>query len=339
MTSTAVGLTDMPLDDASTGRSKDKAALLTVSDLRHSFDGRSVLDGLSFSVGKGELFALLGPNGCGKSTTLRVLSGLLVPDQGQLTFQGQAIEPGGRALREHMGVVFQSGSLDGRLTARENLMLGCALYGIHGKDAAARTDQVLSLTGLESRAEEPVKNYSGGMRRRLELSRALLHDPSLLLMDEPTTGLDESAFRRTWKRILELREQRGLTVLFSTHRAEEAQLCDRVAIIDGGKVIAMGPPEELRSQVSGDVLTLEADEPEQLAADIAEKFHLAPRVVNGQIVLEHEHGHELIPRLVEGFPRGRITSLSMHRPTLSDVFVKLTGRLLGDEGTPSEDHD
>lgn len=314
-------------------------SFLTVQNLRHAFDDHAVLADLSFGVQKGELFALLGPNGCGKSTTLRVLSGLLVPDRGELSFDGDSVAPGGRQLRQRMGVVFQSGSLDARLTARENLMLGCALYGISGAAAKARVEEVLKLAGLTSRGSEPVKNYSGGMRRRLELSRALLHDPDLLLMDEPTTGLDESAFRRTWARILELRERRNLTVLFTTHRAEEAQLCDRVAIIDGGKIIALGKPDELRRQVSGDVLTLDADAPEELATAIAGQFDLQPRVVRGQVLIERERGHDLIPRLVEAFPDGRIQSLSMHRPTLADVFVKLTGRLLGDEGGQNDEGD
>ena len=334
-----VGLANMPVDTTTTGSALRAQPLLRITDLRHSFDGRAVLSGLNLTVGRGELFALLGPNGCGKSTTLRVLAGLLVPNGGALEFMGKSVAPGGRPLRERMGVVFQSGSLDGRLTARENLMLTCALYGLRGMEASKRVEEVLAISGLQERANDAVQDYSGGMRRRLELARALMHEPDLLLMDEPTTGLDETAFRSTWERILKLRQQRGLTVLFTTHRAEEAQLCDRVAIMDGGRVIAEGQPEALRSQVSGDVLSLDVEQPEAFVAEVAQKFSVAPRVVHGQVVIEHERGHDLIPRLVEAFPGGRIKSLSMHRPTLADVFVKLTGRVLGDEGASKEDHD
>lgn len=307
------------------------ARVLEIEGLRHAYGSQRVLDGLSLDVRRGEIFALLGPNGCGKSTTLKVLTGLLEPDAGTLRFEGQPVEPGGRALRNGIGVVFQSPSLDIRLSARENLTLSARLYGLSGPPAAERIASLLDFTELSARADEAVKNFSGGMRRRLELARALLHDPALIIMDEPTTGLDEASFRRTWQRIERLRIERGLTVLFTTHRAEEAQLCDRVAVVDGGRIIAEDTPERLRRQVSGDILTLEASEPEALAAELGERFELKVRVLDGKVVIERERGHELIPRIVEALPAGRIVSLSMHRPTLADVFVKLTGRSLGDD--------
>jgi ABC-2 type transport system ATP-binding protein len=225
-------------------------------------------------------------------------------------------------------VVFQMPSLDARLTARENLLLGAALYGITGQLAAARADELLAFTALRDRARDPVGQFSGGMKRRLELARALLHEPSLLILDEPTTGLDERFFREVWERIESLRARSGLTVLLTTHRAEEAERCDRVAVIDAGRVIAEDAPEALRQRVSGDVLTLEARDPERLRAELDQRLGLASAVVGGKVVLERERGHELIPRLIEALPAGRIDALSMHRPTLSDVFVKLTGRSL-----------
>lgn len=311
--------------------SSTAAPLLEVAALRHAFGAAPVLDGLSFEVGRGEIFALLGPNGCGKSTTLRVLMGLLIPDAGELRFAGEPVEPGDRRLRQRMGVVFQSPSLDLRLTARENLTLAAQLHGVAAPELAARIADLLAFTELGERADEPVVNYSGGMRRRLELARALLHEPSLVVMDEPTTGLDERSFRRTWERIERMRSERGATVLFTTHRAEEAQLCDRVAVVDRGRVVAEGTPDALRAQVSGDVLTLEAADPEPLAKEIAERFSVPTRVLDGKVVIERERGHELIPRIVESLPMGRIASLSMHRPTLADVFVKITGRSLRDD--------
>jgi ABC-2 type transport system ATP-binding protein len=319
------------LTDARVHGSAGQGARLEVRELRHRFGERVVLDGLSFTVEPGEIFGLLGPNGSGKSTTLRVLTGLLVPDAGQLLLDGAPVQPGGRALRQRMGVVFQSPSLDPRLTARENLMLSATLYGITGAEAARRCDALLQMASLMERADDPVVDFSGGMKRRLELGRALLHDPALLVMDEPTTGLDERSFRQNWERIERLREQRGLTVLLTSHRADEAERCDRVAVVDGGRVIAQDTPEALRRRVSGDVITLEAHDPEPLAQELSQRFELEARVVDGRVVLEREEGHALIPRLVESVPAGRIESLSMHRPTLADVFVKLTGRALGDD--------
>jgi len=313
------------------------SARVEVRGLRQRFGTLDVLSGLSFRVQPGEIFGLLGPNGCGKSTTLRVLTGMLVPDAGELLLDGVPVAPGGRALRQRMGVVFQAPSLDSRLTARENLALSAALYGVSGAEARERIASLLEFTALRDRADEAVIKFSGGMRRRLELARALLHEPSLLLMDEPTTGLDERFFRQTWERIEALRAERGLTVLLTTHRAEEAERCDRVAVVDQGTIIAEGEPEALRRRVAGDVLTLEAAEPEALCRELAERFDLTPRVLDGKVVLERERGHELIPRLIEALPAGRIDSLSMHRPTLSDVFVKLTGRSLRDEGTTEQE--
>jgi ABC-2 type transport system ATP-binding protein len=317
---------------ASAGR--HGAWVLEVQGMRHGFGTRRVLDDLAFGVRAGEIFGLLGPNGSGKSTCLRALTGMLVPDAGRILFAGQAVEPGGRRLRQQMGVVFQSPSLDLRLTARENLVLAAGLYGLSRSHAAARADELLAFTALADREGEPVSAFSGGMRRRLELARALLHDPSLLVLDEPTTGLDERFFREVWERIETLRDRTGLSVVLTTHRAEEAERCDRVAVVDQGRIIAEGQPELLRERVSGDILTLEADQPEALRNELAKRFDVVARVIDGRIVIERERGHELIPRLVEALPVGRIRSLSMHRPTLADVFVKLTGRSLRDE--PSE---
>lgn len=306
------------------------SSLLEVRGLSHRFGERVVLDALSFQVAAGEVIGLLGPNGSGKSTTFRVLTGLLVPDRGEVFLHGERVAPGGRPLRRHMGAVFQAPSLDARLTVRENLEMSAALYGMRGAEASRRIDEHLGLVGLGERARDRVLELSGGMKRRIELCRALLHEPSLLVMDEPTTGLDETSFRQTWARIEQLKEARGLTVLLSTHRADEAERCDRVVVIDEGKAIAEGTPDELRRRVSGDVLSLTAEDPDALCADIRQRFSLEARVLENRVVIEHERGHELIPRLVEALPKGRIDALSMHRPTLADVFVKLTGRALGD---------
>lgn len=309
---------------------------LAVHGLRHAFASGRVLDGISFEVRAGEVFGLLGPNGCGKSTTLRVLAGLLVPDACDLTLDGERVAPGDRALRTRMGVVFQSPSLDPRLSARENLELSARLQRVPRAERARRVDDALDYAQLRERASDPVTNLSGGMKRRLELARALLHEPELLLMDEPTTGLDELSFQRTWRRIAELRARRGISVLLTTHRADEAERCDRLAVIDQGRIVAMDTPAALAERVSGDVLTLEAKDPAAVAEQIQRHFGLLPRIVEGKLVIERERGHELIPRLVEALPAGSIDSLSMHRPTLADVFVKLTGRSLGESVDAAE---
>jgi len=300
--------------------------------LTYAYGKTRVLDGLGFRVAPGELLGLLGPNGCGKSTTLRVLTGLIVPQAGELYWRGERVAPGDRKLRTIMGVVFQAPSLDARLSLRENLTLAARLYGFAKRDVRARVAQALAFAELEARADAKVSELSGGMKRRLELARALLHEPRLLLLDEPTAGLDEHSFQRAWERIFQLRSQLGTSVIVATHRAEEAGLCDRVAVLDQGRLVACDTPQALIDRVSGDVLTLEADDPIALAAEIREQFGLEPRVVGDKVVVERERGHELVPRLVEALPAGRIRSLSMHRPDLSDVFVKLTGRSLTEAG-------
>lgn len=299
---------------------------LDIRGLRHAYGERVVLEDLSFAVRRGEIFGLLGPNGSGKSTTFHVLTGLVVPRSVEVRLDGRVVEPGGRELRTRMGVVFQSASADARLTARENLTMAAALHGIAGREARERIEELLAFAELADRADEPVKKFSGGMRRRLELVRALLASPELLVMDEPTSGLDESSFQRFWDRVAQLREREGLTVLLTTHRPEEAERCDRVAVIDGGRVVAEGTPDTLRAQVAGDVLTLAGEDPEGLARAVHEKLGVEVRVVDGRVQIERERGHELVPRIVEALPAGRLASLSMRRPTLADVFLKITGR-------------
>jgi ABC-2 type transport system ATP-binding protein len=305
---------------------------LAVRGLRVRLGDRDVLHGLDLSARRGEVVGLLGPNGSGKSTTFAVLLGLVRPTSGEVTLDGVRIAPGDRRLRARLGVVFQAASLDPKMTARENLRMAATLYGVPAPRARERIADLLDLVELRDRADEAVVRYSGGMKRRLELARALLSEPEILILDEPTTGLDERSFQRTWERILAMRERERITVILSTHRPEEAAMCDRVVIVDGGRVIAEGSPEELGRRVSGDVLTIEADEPDALARAITERFGVEARVVEGRVRVEREAGHELVPRLVEAFPDGRIRTLAMRRPTLADVFVKITGRSLGRDG-------
>lgn len=324
------------LSALSPAASRSAVPLLQLDGLSRRFKQRVALHGLSLCVGAGEIVGLLGPNGAGKSTTFQLLAGLLAPDSGRVLLEGRPLSLHDPALRQRLGIIFQRGSLDDLMSARENLLLGARLYGLTGARAHERVEQMLRLIGLHERGDERVSTWSGGMRRRLELARALVHQPRIVLMDEPTQGLDEASFRSFWAHLRALRDAEGLTVLLTTHRADEAEMCDRLAVLDAGRLVATDTPAALASRVGGDILTLEAREPEALAAEVRERFGLEARVVEGKVQVEVEQGHALVPRLVEAFPAGRLASVSLRRPTLADVFLQLTGRALGADQPTAE---
>jgi len=306
---------------------------LRVSGLRRSFGERVVLDGLSFAVEKGEVFGVLGPNGAGKSTLFHILCGLLTPHGGTLELEGAPFDPTDLQARRRLGVIFQEPSLDDLLTGRENLLCALALYGVLGASAERRVAEVLKVVDLEDRQNEPVGRYSGGMKRRLELGRVLLHKPELLLMDEPGRGLDAAALRRYFQELLRMVRAEGLTVLLITHLPEEAQHCNRLAVIDEGRLVACDTREALEERVGGDIVTLEADDAGALAGELAQRLAEQPgkevQVVaasESEVVIKATRAHELVPRLVESLPRGRLRSIAMRRPSLGDVFMHLTGR-------------
>jgi len=299
---------------------------LRAEGLSRRFGTRSALDGVSFEVAPGELFGLLGPNGAGKTTAFRLLAGLLPAHAGTLALDGRPVSTADTAYRAHLGVVFQEASLDLKLTARENLRLGAALYGVPRALATRRIDEALALMALGDRADEPASTYSGGMRRRIEIARVLLHEPTLLLLDEPGRGVDPEALRRIWDEITALAASRATAVIVTTHQPEEAERCHRIAILDGGRVAATGTPDELRAHVAGDVVRVSGAQPEELRATITARLALAGRVVDGDVVVEAPRGHELVPRIAELFPPGRIAAIATSRPTLADVFAKLTGK-------------
>jgi ABC-2 type transport system ATP-binding protein len=312
------------------------APLLQLDGLTRRFKDRVALEGLSLGVRAGEIVGLLGPNGAGKSTTFQLLAGLLAPDGGRVLFDGRPLSLHDPSLRRRMGILFQRGSLDDLMSARENLLLGARLYGLSGARARERVETMLELIGLRERGDERVSTWSGGMRRRLEMARALVHQPRIVLMDEPTQGLDEASFRSFWAHLKGLRDAEGLTVLLTTHRPDEAELCDRLAVLDSGRLVACDTPAALAARVGGDILTLEAAEPEALVAELRERLGLEARVVEGRVQVEVEQGHALVPRLVEAFPAGRLASVSLRRPTLADVFLQMTGRALGADQPTAE---
>jgi ABC-2 type transport system ATP-binding protein len=310
---------------------------LKLDGLVRRFGERTAVDGLTVEIARGEVFGFLGPNGAGKTTTFHLLTGLLAADGGRVLIEGREASPTDARVRRRLGVVFQEPSLDDKLTGLENLRLGAALYGLSGRTAEARIDEMLALVDLGDRAGEPVERYSGGMRRRLEIARVLLHQPEILIMDEPSRGIDQATQRRIWTQLHEERARRRLTILLTTHQPDEAEHCDRLAVLDHGRVIATDTPDALRARVGGDVITIEADAPEAVATELnarvggelRERRASDARVVDGRVMIEAPRAHELIPRLVESLPAGRLRSVAMRRPTLADVFVHLTGRGLG----------
>jgi ABC-2 type transport system ATP-binding protein len=310
--------------------------VISVQDLRHSYGDRKALDGVSFDVFPAEIFGLLGPNGSGKTTMFRILSTLMLPMGGRAVIKGfdAAKDPGG--LRKQIGVVFQAPSIDVKLTAAENLKHVGHLYGLRGSALKSRITETLSRVGLLDRAKEAAETFSGGMQRRLELAKGLLHHPAVLLLDEPTTGLDPGARRDLWQYLAMLRDQERVTIIVTTHLMEEAERCDRLAILSEGHLVGLGTPAELKQEIGGDVILLETGQPESLAAKIRSRYRLDVTVLDGKVRLEREQGHRFVPDVVEAFP-GEIDAISVAKPTLEDVFIHRTGHRFWTEQQAGEE--
>lgn len=285
---------------------------------------RLALSDLTLTVREGELFGLLGPNGSGKSTLFRILTGLLKPTQGRASIFGRAVFENLAHIRRLIGVTFQHPSLDKKLTVAENLIHQGRLYGLRGDALRNRLTEVLTCFSLVDRRNDLVEHLSGGLRRRVELTKGLLHQPRLLLLDEPSTGLDPGARREFSEYLKTLQLRDGLTVMLTTHILEEAERCDRIAILDEGKLVALGSPSELKQQIGGDVVSVMSKEPTVLYDLIRQRFHTEPQLVDDVIRIERGNGHAFIPQLVEAFP-GRIDSVTVSKPTLEDVFIRKTG--------------
>ncbi|MCU1299192.1 MAG: daunorubicin resistance transporter ATPase subunit [Acidobacteriaceae bacterium] len=299
-------------------------SVISVENLAHQYDGRAALNGVSFDVRHAELFGLLGPNGSGKTTMFRILSTLMVPSGGRAVILGHDAAKDPNSLRRQIGVVFQAQSIDVKLTAAENLMHQGHLYGLQGKALKARISEMLDRVGLSDRANEKVETFSGGMQRRLELAKGLLHHPSVLLLDEPTTGLDPGARIDLWRYLQILRDEEKVTVLVTTHLMEEAERCDRLAFLNEGKLVALGTPTDLKHEIGGDVIVLDAKNAESLAERIRIRYHIDVKMVENQVRLERENGHRFITDVVEAFP-GDIEAISVSKPSLEDVFIRRTG--------------
>jgi ABC-2 type transport system ATP-binding protein len=288
------------------------------------YGDRDALSDVSFSIARGEIFGFLGPNGGGKTTLFKLLSTLAPIQSGSARLFGNDLAGETGAVRRQLGVVFQHPSLDGKLTVRENLAAHCYLYGISGKRLHERSAAMLERLGLSSRERDRVETLSGGLQRRVELAKALLHEPALLLLDEPSTGLDPAARREFWDYLEHLREHEGVTIVLTTHYMEEAERCDRIGILHQGKLVAIAPPGELKSEVGGDVIVIRTEEPEILQRKILARFKLKSQLVDGAIRIEKLRAHELVRDLIDAFGE-EIESVSFGKPTLEDVFVHLTG--------------
>jgi len=264
---------------------------ISVRDIVHRYGERTALNGVSFDVSRAELFGLLGPNGSGKTTLFRILSTLMVPVAGHATILGHNPAQDPDNLRRKIGVVFQAQSIDLKLTAAENLVHQGHLYGLRGATLKKRVAEILGRVGLSDRATDKAETFSGGMQRRLELAKGLLHGPNVLLLDEPTTGLDPGARRDLWQYLRILRDEEQVTILVTTHLMEEAERCDRLVILNEGRVVALGTPAQLKQEIGGNVIVLETKDPERLAGRIRTQFRVDTQVLENQVRIEKEQGH------------------------------------------------
>lgn len=303
---------------------------VSVRDLRHRYGERDALRGVTFGIPAGQIFGLLGPNGSGKTTLFRILSTLLPLQSGSASICGFDVKTAPDSVRRQIGVTFQNPSLDVKLTVFENLMHQGHLYGLMGWRLRERIDTALRQLNLTDRARDYAETLSGGLKRRVEIAKCLLHQPKVLLLDEPSTGLDPGARRDLWQTLEALRQRFGMTLMVTTHLMEEAELCDQLVILDQGELITSGTPDELRGSVGGDSIMIDAEDPQRLVAAIRERLHVEPQRVGGRIRIEREDGHRFIGELVSAFP-GEFRSVTLGKPTLNDVFVRLTGRGLNDQ--------
>lgn len=301
-----------------------------IEELRHRYGDREALAGVTLAVARGEILGLLGPNGGGKTTMFKILSTLLPATQGTVRIFDHDIRCEAHHVRSHLGVVFQHPSLDPKLTALENLLHHGHLYGLSGTTLRGRAQALFSRLGLGDRARDRVETLSGGLQRRTELAKALVHGPDLLLLDEPSTGLDPGARRDFSNYLAQLRDLDHVTVVLTTHILDEAEQCDRVGILHRGKLVALGSPDELKAKLGGDVVVIQSGDPQGLRERIRERFGCEPVLVDGSLRVERPRGHEFLREVVDAFP-GDVKSVTYGKPTLEDVFVHLTGRRLWGE--------
>ena len=303
--------------------------MIRVEGLCKTYGETVALSNVGFAVRAGEIFGYLGPNGAGKTTTINILCTLLQPTSGRASVNGYDVMKQRRQVQRSIGLVFQDTTLDDYLTAEQNLHFHAYAYGVPRDVREKRMRELLELVELQDRRKSKITTYSGGMKRRLELVRGLLHHPKVLFLDEPTLGLDPQTRRHIWQHVLALRQQEDLTIFLTTHYMDEAEYCDRIAVIDHGQIVALDTPDNLKDSLGGDVVTLEAKDTQEAVAELKEKYNLSPEVDNGLVTLSVPRGDTFLPGFVRGFRSG-LASISVRRPTLDDVFLKLTGHAIRD---------
>jgi ABC-2 type transport system ATP-binding protein len=307
---------------------------IDVADLVKRYGDVEAVRGVTFQVGRGEIFGFLGPNGAGKTTTIKMLCTLLAPTAGGARLAGHDVVAQAAEVRKRIGVIFQDPALDDRLTAGENLSLHAVAYRVPRSERVARIAEALHFVDLHERRDDLVRTYSGGMKRRLEIARGLIHRPEVLFLDEPTTGLDPQTRARTWEVLRGLRAQFGTTLFLTTHYMDEAENCDRIAIIDNGRIVASGTPEALKQRVGKDLIQARTGDAEVLARLLVDKYHLEPSRTEDGISFLVEHGDAFVVKLLTD-DRPRLAGISVRRPTLEDVFLALTGRQIREENARS----
>ena len=301
------------------------ADVIRVENLVKKFGTITAVDSIQLDVKQGQIFGFLGPNGAGKSTTIKILATLLRPTSGRAAVAGFDVVTKPNEVRQSIGLVFQDQSLDDRLTAEENLWFHAMLYDVPSNVFSERVEGVLRLVDLLDRRRSLVRTFSGGMKRRLEIARGLLHYPKVLFLDEPTLGLDPQTRNAIWKHVKALRQEKGTTIFMTTHYMEEAEHCDKIAIIDHGKIQAIDSPLNLKRMVGGDTIILSGED--GLLEDVTKSYQVNAQKIGSEIHFQMDRGAEFIPRLVSEFA-GRIKSIQIKEPSLEDVFLRLTGHTI-----------
>jgi ABC-2 type transport system ATP-binding protein len=310
---------------------------IEVSNLQKSFGVVEAVRGVSFEVAAGEVFGFLGPNGAGKTTTINMLCTLAMPTAGSARVAGYDVVRDRDDVRRHIGLVFQDPTLDGYLTAEQNLRLHAELYGVDSALVAGRMRQVLEMVGLWERRDATVMTFSGGMRRRLEIARGFLHSPRVLFLDEPTIGLDPQTRSSIWRYIAQLQEREEITIFMTTHYMDEAEFCDRIAIMDQGEIVVLDTPEALKAQVGADRVRIQTEDDDTAIATLADRFGVEATMSEGAVTFFVPSGEEFVPRLFAELGVG-IRSVSVSRPTLDDVFMSHTGTTIRDAEESGNKH-
>ena len=310
--------------------------IIKVENLTRRFNGITAVDNISFEVEEGTIFGFLGPNGAGKTTTINILCTLLSPTSGKAQIAGHDCMKESAAVRKAIGIVFQDTTLDKDLTAYENLIFHAYLYNVPKDEMKQRVSDVLRFVGLHERKDDLVKKFSGGMKRRLEVARGLIHRPRVLFLDEPTLGLDPQSRTSLWEFITELPKKHNVTIFMTTHYMEEAEVCNRIAIIDKGKIIAMGSPEELKRTVGGDIVYIRTADNMNAKQEIEKLLNTPVSEKEGELYMTCDMGDTCIPEMMRKI-REKVISVRLQRPTLNDVFLKLTGKAIREEEASSEE--